>query len=81
MKKKNILGQNIAYYRKLNGFTQDKLARLIGVSCQAVSKWENNLCCPDIMLLPKLAKIFGITIDALFDNAIARDGGSMSDAV
>ena len=76
-----ITGATIKALRESCGMTQAELAQQIGVSSKAVSKWENNLCCPDIMLLPKLAKIFGITIDALFDNAIARDGGSMSDAV
>ena len=66
MKNNNVVGINIAYYRKINCLTQEELANLIGVSTQAVSKWEQQLTCPDIMLLPKIAKIFNITIDELF---------------
>ena len=68
MQKDHIIGLKIAYYRKLNGLTQEKLAERIGVSSQAISKWEQQISCPDIMLLPELARIFGITIDELFGN-------------
>lgn len=60
------LGQRIAQYRKSFNITQDALAQKLGVTNQAVSKWESDQCCPDVMLLPKIADIFGITIDALF---------------
>ena len=66
MQKNNTIGHKIAHYRKMSGLTQEKLAERVGVSSQAVSKWEQQLSCPDIMLLPDLAKIFGITIDELF---------------
>lgn len=62
----NVTGLKIAYYRKSNGFTLKELAEKVGVSSQAVLKWEKQRSCPDIMLLPKLANIFGITIDKLF---------------
>ena len=51
--------------RKEKGFTQEALAEKLGVSPQAVSKWENGATCPDIALLPKLAKLFDITVDEL----------------
>ena len=60
------LGNKIAYYRKSMNITQDALAQQLGVTNQAVSKWESDQCCPDVMLLPKLADIFGITLDELF---------------
>ena len=60
------LGNIIATYRKAMNITQDTLAQLLGVTNQAVSKWESDQCCPDVMLLPKLADIFGITMDELF---------------
>ena len=66
MKKDLMLGTCIAYYRKLNSLTQEELAQQIGVSCQAVSKWEQQLSCPDVMLLPSLAEAFHISIDELF---------------
>lgn len=45
--------------------TQKELAEKLGVSGQAVSKWENNVSCPNIMLLPAIAELFGITTDEL----------------
>ena len=59
------LGKRISQCRKSKGLTQDKLAEQLGVTAQAVSKWENDQSCPDITMLPKLAEIFGITTDEL----------------
>ncbi len=59
-------GPLIAQKRKTLGLTQEALAQKLGVSNQAVSKWEADQCCPDIMLLPALADTFGISIDELF---------------
>ena len=56
----------IARYRKELGLTQEGLAQRLGVTNQAVSKWESGQSCPDIALLPLLADLFGITIDELF---------------
>ncbi len=61
------INQNIAYYRKLCGYTQEQLAERLGVTGQAVSKWENEISNPDISVLPDLAKVLGIEINALFD--------------
>lgn len=60
------LGKKISELRKEKGITQEELADKLGISPQAVSKWENDLSCPDIMSLPDIADIFGITIDELF---------------
>lgn len=59
------VGKRIARLRKDNGLKQEDLAEMLGVSGQAVSKWENNQTCPDISLLPQLAKILGVTVDEL----------------
>ena len=59
----------IVRYRKELGLTQEALAQKLGVTNQAVSKWESGQSCPDIALLPALADLFGITIDALFGRA------------
>ena len=59
------IGKRIARLRKSRGMTQDQLAERVGVSAQAVSKWENDVSCPDISLLPKLAEIFQVTTDSL----------------
>lgn len=60
------LGNRIARNRRRLGLTQEALAQKCEVTNQAVSKWESDACCPDISLLPKIADIFGITIDELF---------------
>ena len=59
------IGKRIMKNRKRLGLTQDQLAEQLGVTAQAVSKWENDQSCPDITILPKLAEIFGTTTDAL----------------
>ena len=67
------LGNNISEKRKEKGMTQEELAANLGVSPQAVSKWENNLSCPDISLLPAIAKIFGMSVDELLGAASATE--------
>lgn len=59
------LGKRIMEHRKQLGLTQDALAERLGITAQAISKWENDLSCPDIAMLPRLAEIFGITTDEL----------------
>lgn len=61
----NTLGKRIGMLRREKGLKQEDLAEALGVSAQAVSKWENDQTCPDISLLPKLAKLLGVTVDAL----------------
>lgn len=61
-----VISENIKTKRKEAGLTQDELAAKLGVTFQAVSKWETELCSPDILLLPDIADIFGCSIDALF---------------
>ena len=61
-----ILSERILFLRKEKGLTQEALAQQLGVSFQAVSKWENEQSCPDIALLPLLAEIFEVTVDSLF---------------
>ena len=63
------LGKRIVHNRKKLGLTQDQLAEKLGVTAQAVSKWENDQSCPDISMLPKLAEIFGVSTDALLGSA------------
>lgn len=61
------IGNKIKVLRKEKGVTQEELANSVGVSFQAVSKWENNIALPDITLLPMLAEYFGVSMDELFD--------------
>ncbi|MEE0418523.1 MAG: helix-turn-helix transcriptional regulator [Lachnospiraceae bacterium] len=60
------LGKKMAELRRVKGMTQDEVAEELGVSAQAVSKWENDVSCPDIMLLPHISELFQVTIDELF---------------
>ena len=59
------IGSRIARLRKAKNMTQEALAEQMGVSSQAVSKWENDLSCPDIAALPKLGQVLGVTSDEL----------------
>ena len=59
------IGRQLAQLRKEQGLTGEKLAEILGVSPQAVSKWENGKCLPETALLPGLAKTLDCTIDTL----------------
>lgn len=59
------IGNRIAKYRKAKYMTQEELASRLGISSQAVSKWETDTSCPDISILPQLCKELGITTDEL----------------
>ena len=61
------IGNKIKQLRYKAGLTQEQLATALGVSPQSVSKWENAISMPDIMLLPSLATEFGVSMDELFD--------------
>lgn len=67
------MGENIAQLRRCIGMTQEMLAYRLGVSAQAVSKWERQLSCPDVSLLPAMADIFGVSIDELFVKCHTED--------
>ena len=60
------IGKNIAELRKSSRMTQEQLAETLGVSSQTISKWENEITMPDIMLLPVIADCFDITVDELY---------------
>ena len=61
------IGKRIALLRKEKGLTQEELATHMGVSPQAVSKWENDQTCPDISALPRLARLLGVSVDELLE--------------
>ena len=64
------LGSQIGAYRRKINMTQEALAQKLGVTNQAVSKWESDQCCPDISLLPQIADVFEITLDELFGRSV-----------
>ena len=61
------IGEKIKSKRKEYEYTQEELANMLYVTKAAVSKWENGESYPDITLLPKIAQLFHITMDQLFD--------------
>ncbi|MFK4303403.1 tellurite methyltransferase [Paenibacillus sp. RC254] len=69
---KEKLARNISIYRKEKGLTQEELAQVLGLSFQAVSKWENAQTMPDISLLPQLSRTLEVSIDKLL-GYVSRD--------
>lgn len=67
---------NLKFFRKKNGYTQEQIAERIGVSRQAVAKWEKGEALPDIENIVALADIYGVTIDSLVRNVAAYGGVS-----
>ena len=61
------LGEKIKALRKQKNISQEMLAQYLGVSFQAISKWENDLALPDITMMPVLASFFGVSMDEIFD--------------
>ena len=71
-----IICAKIAELRRASGLTQDALAEKLGVTYQAVSKWENAISCPDIALIPAISDIFGVSIDSLFGRTEEKEVSS-----
>ena len=65
MKNKIRIGECILNYRREHRLTQGEFGELLGVSTQAVSKWEREICYPDIFLLPAISDLIGISIDEM----------------
>ena len=59
------LGANIKFFRKNKGFTQEELAGMLGVTPQAVSRWESEAGLPDVSMIVPIAQTLNITTDAL----------------
>ena len=72
------LGRRIARLRLAKTATQERLAKELNVSPQAVSKWENDINYPDISLLPDLARFLGVSVDELLSGASASTQESAS---
>lgn len=67
------IGEKIKELRRRDGRTQEDLAIALGVTCQAVSRWETSGCYPDMEILPSIANYFGVSIDTLFGFRSDRD--------
>ena len=77
------INEQISQLRRQAGMTQEELAAKLGVTNQAVSKWESAQCCPDIALLPDIARLFGLTVDELLTGEPAGKpvGGDLPDVL
>jgi transcriptional regulator with XRE-family HTH domain len=58
--------KNILYYRIKNGFSQNSIAKYLNISRQAISKWEQGICLPDIENIILLSRLYNITLDEFF---------------
>ena len=65
--KRIIIAEKIKEYRRKNGLTQEEFGKLLGVSAQAISKWEREECYPDITFLPEVAALLSCNVDDFFD--------------
>lgn len=77
--KKRTLGMMISSLRKEKGMTQLELAEKMGVTDKAVSKWERDLSYPDLNSIPKLAEIFGVSVEDLMQNRLESQGEEKKD--
>ena len=64
---KIVVAEKIMEFRQKNKLTQGEFGDLLGVSAQAISKWERELCYPDITILPDLAQTLGCTVNDFFE--------------
>ena len=60
--------ENFKLLRKEKSVTQEKIAEALGVTSQSISRWELNICYPDLELLPSIANYFGVSVDRLLSN-------------
>ena len=77
--KKRTLGMMISSLRKEKEMTQLELAEKMGVTDKAVSKWERDLSYPDLNSIPKLAEIFGVSVEDLMQNRLESQGEEKKD--
>jgi transcriptional regulator with XRE-family HTH domain len=64
--KRVIIADKIKEYRRAHRLTQEDFGRLLGVSAQAISKWERQTCYPDITFLPDIAELLGCELEDFF---------------
>ena len=77
----HLLSETFKTLRRRLNLTQEQVAEVLGVSCQAVSKWETGFSCPDISLLPGIADLFGVSVDHLLGHDTCKLKDCHSEAV
>ena len=75
------LGNKIKSLRKQKNISQEVLAQVLGVTFQAVSKWETGTCMPEVTLIPAIAGFFGVSTDELFDFNLLEQESKVMDIV
>ena len=75
------VGKNIKKLREKKSITQEKLANYLGVTPQAISRWESETGYPDIELLPLIANFFDVTIDELLDRNISQNKNEIKEGI
>ena len=75
------IGKNIKKLREKKSITQEKLANYLGVTPQAISRWESETGYPDIELLPLIADFFDVTIDELLDRNISQNKNEIKEGI
>lgn len=76
---KNMIGETLRSLRMSNRYTMEDLANIIGVSRQSIAKWENNESLPDLLKCNELAKLYGVTTDAIINSSIINHTGDTED--
>ena len=76
-----LLGENLKKLRKKNDLTQEQLAEVLGVSPQAVSRWESEATYPDITMLPTIANYFDVSLDELIGMEKIKDEKNIAEIV
>lgn len=69
---KETFGQRFSRLRKNKGLTQEDVATKINITAQAVSKWENDISLPDILILPELSDLLGVSLDELLGKEVSK---------
>lgn len=77
----NNLGLNIKTYRKNKGFTQEELAGMLGVTPQAISRWESEVGLPDVSMIVPIAQALNVTTDMLLGNDVSNHDDYLATAI
>lgn len=75
---KEIVAKNLLYYRKKNNITQKALAEQLGVKHNAISAWENGVNSIDIDTLFRVCKIFGVTVNDMYDMTASAESPTLA---
>ena len=75
----NQLAENLMYYRKKKGLSQEKVSEYLEVSRQAVTKWESNTSRPNSENLIKLAQLFEVDVDTLLGNGDSEKSSTLEE--